>query len=141
MELTCTSCGTAFTAKRPNARFCSPACQKRERRRAQASTPPAEPARPVVTPNPDSDEDDGSIAWSTLQVLTDAGREKSPRGRAALKAARIIDGSWAVQGMAALLKDYDRALEAALAGAQVETDGVDEVEAKRQEKLRRLGVA
>lgn len=143
MKLTCGSCGKDFEAKRSTAQFCSAACQKRESRRKAATTPPpaSQPATTRAAGFDEPDEDDESIAAATIEALREAGRERTPRGRLAIKAARIIDASYAVQGMAALMKDWDRALDAALAGAQVATDEVDEVERKRQEKLQRLGIA
>lgn len=141
MKRACEDCKTSFEAKRPTARFCSATCQKRAKRRAERTIAPT--TKPVaVLPGAEREDqvEDESIAGATIKALRDAGRLDTPRGRLALKAARIIDASTAIMGMAALMKDFDRALEAALAGAVVEHDEVDEVERKRQEKLRRLGI-
>jgi hypothetical protein len=141
VERSCEACDKPFEAKHASARFCSDACRKRAKRRGGATaTPPAQvaaaPAVAVLNP----DLGDGLVA-TTIAALRDANRLNTWRGQLALKAAGIVDASNAVMGMAALMKDFDRAMEAALAGAVVETDAVDEVERKRQEKLKRLGIA
>jgi hypothetical protein len=38
-KVTCVECGTTFTARRWDARFCSPLCQKRARRRELRNDP------------------------------------------------------------------------------------------------------
>jgi hypothetical protein len=71
-----------------------------------------------------------------VQALTQANRLRTVKGQIAIALARRVDASTVVMGFASLTKELERAYEAAMAGAEVKNDPVDEIRARRDEKLR-----
>jgi hypothetical protein len=67
-----------------------------------------------------------------------AGRTETYLGACALALASRIDAATAVMGYAALIKELRVTMDAALAGVTKEADEVDEVTARREEKLRKV---
>ena len=147
MHVECATCGTEFVAKRKTATYCSTQC----RVRAHRTKPPALPtavqaatakktaqakARGKAPPAEDPDEP-GSVADAVKAELTKADRVGTVMGQAALVLARRIDHSAMDTGSAvsSLVKQLSASLDAALAGAVVEEDIVDEVRRRRDRKL------
>ena len=137
MRRTCESstCGKEFEAQRATKRYCSQACQKRERRADPAAPHAVQVDHAAVLATEEPADDDGSLTWVTIRDLRKAQRLDTPRGRLAVKAARIIDASTAVMGMAALMVGFDRALEKATEGVEGQVDPLDELERRRNAKV------
>lgn len=128
-------CGTSFEAQRSTRRYCSQACQKRDRRAEPTPERQVRVDHAAVLPTAVPDDDDGTLAWITIRELRRARRLDTPRGRLTVKAARIIDASTAVMGMSALMLTFDRELAAAVDGVQVEVDPLDELQERRDAKV------
>ena len=75
----------------------------------------------------------GTVA-SVQAELEAAGRADTYLGSAALALAERIDRSTAVMGFAALVKELRSTMAAALAGASVAADSLDELAARRAGK-------
>lgn len=147
MEVICATCEQPFVAKRRTATYCSTQC----RVRAHRTKPPALPgtvqaaaakktaqAKTRSQPPPDTDPDEpGSVADAVRAELEKAERVGTVMGQAALVLARRIDHSAMDTGSAvsSLVKQLSASLDAALAGAVVEEDTVDELRRRRDIKL------
>ena len=122
MSRSCESCGVAYEAARSDSKFCGERCRKRAQRGHVA---------PVVAVA-------GGTANGTTEAvrreLEAAGRLETSLGAAALALAERIDGSTAVMGFAALVKELRVTMEAAVAGAHVAADPVDELRSRRDRK-------
>lgn len=95
MTRSCADCGTKFQAKRPSARFCSAACQKRSKRREQSAggvSARTSPVAVVALPGPQPPET-GELVVQVEKQLRDANRLESWQGQAALDLARRIEGN------------------------------------------------
>ncbi|WP_202235285.1 hypothetical protein [Actinacidiphila reveromycinica] len=130
MVRTC-DCGKEFEAKRSSARYCSERCKKRAQRR-----PGGVEADVKVLPRPADDEGDGALAEVVRAELAAVARAETSAGQVALALARRIDGAEQESGasLAALVKEFRASLAAATAGAEVETDPIDELRAHVQRK-------
>lgn len=121
---------TSYEAQRPNSRFCSESCRKKASR--GTSSPHVEPIAAL----------EAASTRSRVQAeLEAAGRAETYLGAAALALADRIDQSTAVMGFAALVKELRATMDAATAGVVKAGDAVDEVTARREEKLRRVAGA
>lgn len=129
MQRNCDSCSSPYTAQRPNSRFCSESCRKKASRGTES--PAIEPIAAGVA----------STRSRVQAELEKAGRAETYLGAAALALADRIDQSTAVMGFAALVKELRSTMEAATAGVVKAGDAVDEVTARREEKLRRVAGA
>lgn len=127
MQRNCDSCGVPYPAQRPNSRFCSESCRKKAAR--GTSSPRMEPI---------SVDSSDSAAISTrsrvLSELQAAGRSETYLGACALALADRIDQATAVMGYAALIKELRATMDAALEGAEKETDDLDELKRRRDAK-------
>ncbi|MFI2278258.1 hypothetical protein ACH45F_38460 [Catenuloplanes sp. NPDC020197] len=109
-------------------------CRPPEKRRADA--PPLSPPAPtnvhrLPAPSAESVARAGPVG-ATLERLTNAGRESTPEGEIALTlAAALAEGGHTASGLAALAKELRATLAAALEGAPVEPDLVDELKERR----------
>lgn len=134
MQRNCDSCSSPYTAQRPNSRFCSESCRKKAARGTDSPR-----IEPIAAGAVDSA---AGTTRSRVQVeLEEAGRAETYLGAAALALADRIDQSTAVMGFAALVKELRATMEAATAGVVKAGDAVDEVTARREEKLRRVAGA
>lgn len=131
MQRNCDSCSSPYTAQRPNSRFCSESCRKKAAR--GTDSPRIEPI--------EARSDVASTRSRVQAELEEAGRAETYLGAAALALADRIDQSTAVMGFAALVKELRSTMEAATAGVVKAGDAVDEVTARREEKLRRVAGA
>lgn len=143
MERTCACCGEGFEGKTVLAKYCSERCKRRYHRGAR---PDADEQKPKARPKKkaeqgSSDDGVGSTAAAVLMQLSEAGRLHLPLAQAALVLAHRLDASHkdTGAGVASLAKQLEQTLDAALAGAEVEDDAVDELDRRRQEKLRAVG--
>ena len=122
MNRTCVACGKGFEAKRSTAKYCGSSC------RAKVSTgsvvtlrPDAPPPAPVV----------GGLLESTRAALTEAGRESTPLGMAALELAETITShDTPPAAKATLTREFRATLADALKGAVV-ASSVDELRRRR----------
>lgn len=138
MQATCSECGTRFQAQRRTAKYCTPACSQRAVRR-RAITREAEGRPDVTTPpgseSPASAHDATLLVAATIDELAKAGRLGTALGQAALvladKAGRTSDTGSAT---AAVVKQLQATLAAALAGAEGQQDPLDELRARRDRK-------
>lgn len=127
MAKQCEVCGRPTATARH--RYCSDVeCRRvraRQRKREQRGT--------VVELRPaDAPTEDVSVRAATLATLTDAGRDGTPLGRAALVLADRLDRATGDTGSstAALARELRATLEDALRGAPQAADRVDEIRAK-----------
>lgn len=123
----CAHCGGSLVGRKDAALYCGPACKDaaaHQRRRVPVSQLPVEP-----------DTTQETIEARTRADLVAGKRFATPLGAAAVRAARILDASSAVMGYASLMKQWQDTLEAALAGAVVAADEVDELRALRDRKF------
>lgn len=150
MEVICATCEQPFVAKRRTATYCSTQC----RVRAHRTKPPALPsivqaatakktaqakARGKAPPPEDPEDPEGpsTVVEAVRVELAKAERVGTVMGQAALVLARRVDNSTMDTGSAvsSLVKQLSTTLDAALAGAVVEEDIVDEVRRRRDRKL------
>jgi hypothetical protein len=117
----CDACGRSYTAKRANSRFCSDTCRKRGQR-GQISAAVRE-----------SSADEPEIVAVTREELEAAGRVRTVLGQSALELARSIPnaGDSAKSG---LVKELRAVMSAAVAGAKVAADPLDELRMLRERK-------
>lgn len=142
MDRTCAAgCGTSLTGRSARARFCSSDCRAKATKRRRKGVP--EDLSNVVPLNPPSDEStpasepDGPVTMSTLDVLTRAERAETPSGQVALALARRIDkAADSGSSLAALARQLSETMTEALVGVVLEPDKVDELRARRDQKLR-----
>jgi hypothetical protein len=124
-----------FDSTRSNARFHSSACRSRAwKARKDASVGArAEKAKAVPVALRESS---GLVAAVTAE-LEAAGRLESVPGRQALALARAMDDpSTSAAAVASSSREFSRVREQALRGAVVVRDGVDEVAARREAKVK-----
>jgi hypothetical protein len=127
-QLTCVRCGRAYEAKRSDSKFCGSTCKARQHSRPVEAVsevvdlPPAAPSRLVV---------------AVSAELEAAGRASTAKGLMALMLAEAFanplnNGSQ----QAALMRELRACLEAALEGAKIADDPLDEL--RRRRALKRL---
>jgi hypothetical protein len=121
MRKACAFCGDGFAAQRSTAKYCSRKCNVAA---SKARTRPVLASAAGVA---------GTVA-SVQAELEAAGRADTYLGSAALALAERIDRSTAVMGFAALVKELRSTMAAALAGAAVAADPLDELAARRDGK-------
>lgn len=134
-------CDVTFEAKRAAAKYHSERCKKRAQRSpAGAAVPrrgsPAKPPAPVAVPG-SLPVHPGLIAATEAQ-LDAAGQLDSPAGQAALVLAARIENGEAETGnaVAAMVRQLHATLAEALKDAPAAADPVDELRARREQKLR-----
>lgn len=116
MQRKCDACPRMYEAVRPNSRFCSDTCRKRAQRGHLA---PADPPPVPVS----------SVAGAAASELRAVGRLDSSLGQAALALAARIDNSNAVNGYAALVKEYRETMAEALKDVSAnDSDALDEIQ-------------
>lgn len=117
--------GHRFTRPQGSRRVWCEACRPpRVKSDRAAPPPPGEPGRIL-----------GELERTTLEELTARGREATIAGQAALYAARQLDsGGHSGSQTASLLRELRASAEAALAGAPVPDDALDEVGRRRAAK-------
>lgn len=146
MERNCEACGGSFESKRRDTRFCSSKCRLRAHRGGGTQVvelkAPAKKGRKEAAVQADGPSGPGEVEQATITQLEEAGRLDSPRGKAALVLARRLDAVTFDTGsaVAAVVRQWDATLEAAVAGAHMAADPVDEVRRRRDEKLSKLGI-
>lgn len=134
MEKLCEVCGTAFTAQRATARYCSGRC------RAKASRMPKQRTRPVLSAVPPLTAEQRAelptMVEVTLRELREWDREHTVPGQVALLIARRLDGPSTDTGssVAALIKEYRVTMAKALEGAQKELDPLQQIRARMAER-------
>jgi len=125
----CDACGAEYEARRSTSRFCSSSCRVRnhEAPRPLASTSP--PAVPQTVP--------GLLESATRAELVEAGRLDTSLGQAAILVARRLDAAVREpgMGMAALVREHRVTLAEAVKGAQAAANPLDELRARRDNKL------
>lgn len=138
MTRTCERCGKDFQARRSTAKYCGSTC------RSQASVVRADggtvvPLTAVAASAVADDEE--TLTDATRRALTTAGVARTVSGRAALALARRIDaGQDGGSAMASMVKQLEASVSAALASVS-RADQLDEVNQRRDKKLRDAGRA
>lgn len=134
MQHSCIVCGGSFEAKRASAKFCSPRCNKRHQRGARKKS--AKKTAPVTELPKPREPRAGGVEDATRRQLDDADRLDTPLGQAALRLAARLDHGHMDTGsaLASVAKQLTATLEAAVAGANVEADPIDELRAVRERK-------
>lgn len=121
MAARCSQCDAPVTG---NKTYCSGKCRMAASRARQ---------RVVELP---VEVDDKSTVEAVTRELTVAGRQDTSLGRAAVALARRIDASTAVMGFAAMVKQLEGTMKAALAGVEKAESPVaqmrDELAARRR---------
>jgi hypothetical protein len=127
----CDVCQTAYTAKRENSRFCSDRCRNRARDIPNAVV---KTVAPVVSIAPIAE---GSLLSATLAELVAAERVNSSLGQAALLLARRLDAIESDSGssVAALVREHRVALAEAVKDATALVDPLDQLAARRAERI------
>jgi hypothetical protein len=127
VQVTCAQCGEAFEGKRRTAKYCSPTCRQRSRRRAT----PAETEAALDL------ELGGGIVAMTRRELTSLKKLDSVVGQQAMTLAiRMTSGKETGSAIAALSRELTRVLQLARAAGEVK-DPVDEVRERREQKRAR----
>jgi hypothetical protein len=119
----CVTCKGPLPPSTGPIRYCSSVCRQtayRERKRHVAVLPPAA---------------DVSTVAAVRAELVRASRVDTYLGRAALALADRIDSASAVMGFAALVKQLQSTMDAALEGVPAAADPLDEVRAARDRKM------
>lgn len=93
------------------------------------------------SPSQDEPDGPGPVERRTILELEEAGRLDTIRGQAALVLARRLDSRTMDTGsaVAAVVRQLDATVEAAVAGAHMAADPVDELRRRRDEKLGIVG--
>lgn len=124
----CDQCGTAYSAKRPASRFCSPLCRKRASRSPVPATPIAITATPVDPPSE-------STTAVVRAALIEHGRLLTPHGMTALRIAERLDSpSETGAAIASLSTKLTESMDRALDGVNVVDDPLDELRARRAKR-------
>ena len=124
----CTVCGAKYETKRPDSsKYCSTRCKNRKLRGAG----PPEDLAPVV----DLPVKPSSVVAVTRAELEVVGRLNTHLGQAALAAADRIENSRAINGFAALLKEYRDTMREAMADVEHDSDALDEIRSSAALKL------
>lgn len=118
MHKVCVIDGREFEAKRAAAKYCSERCRKRAQRK-----PGARAGAAVVSLVAPSSEPagDGDLTAATRRRLTEADREQTEMGAAALMLASRLDRVGAVEtgaGVAALMREWRATLAEAVKNAE-----------------------
>lgn len=145
MKLTCATCGGSFEAKRSTAKFCSSNCRVRSHRgggQVVELKPPAKKGHRESPPPADELDGPGEMERAIVAELEEAGRRETGLGTAAVLLARRLDARTMDTGsaVAAVVRQLQTTMEAAVAGAHMAADPVDEVRRRRDEKLGKLGI-
>jgi hypothetical protein len=119
----CDVCGTEYQPKRPTSKYCGPTCRTRACRAGG------------VVRLPDPAGGGGSTVVQVRAALRAAGREDSYLGASALVLAEQIDSARSPMGLAPLVKQLQVTMGAALEGALVKRDELDELRERRDRKL------
>lgn len=128
MTRDCESCGVAFVARQPTARFCSATCRQRAHRKTK-SKPKLDVVKPKAVADLERYEREfaemaellrlGDVEAATRSELESAGRLESSAGKRALVLARLIDhppfGTWS--SVAGWSREHGAAMAVALADA------------------------
>lgn len=115
----CAACATDFVGKNSRAKYCSDTCRKRGLR---GGTAPAK-AKP------------SGLVAVTRRDLEQADRLETVLGQQAMGLAeKLSSGRDTGSAMAALSKEFRAVLDAALDGAVVVSDGLDELAERRDRK-------
>lgn len=125
MQKVCEACRKPFETTNGRKKFCDAACRGRAHRGSviELHVEPVDLHR------------DLPVSTATRDTLEAAGRLTTPAGAAALAlAARIDADSDTGSALAAMVKEHRAALDAALVGAVVETDALDELRERRERK-------
>lgn len=156
MQKPCAVCSKPFEAQRPQAKYCGETCKKRAQRSGQAGSrdrkkrPAPDPAAAVAavlgTTPPGAPDAAGAdpaplyapvgVLASVVKELADAQRLDTVLGQLALKLASRLESATFDTGSSftALSKELRAVMAAAVAGAHVEDDEVDELQKRRDEK-------
>ena len=134
MQKSCAFCGVPFEAKRAAAKYHDATCRQRAKR-AGASVA-------TLIPVPDlSLEDDAPLVLATRTTLTKAGVLDTVPGQSALiLASKVAAGHDTGSAIAAMVKQLEASVSAALASV-TRADKMDEVQKRRDEKLRAAGAS
>src|SRR6266702_1836388 len=128
MEINCARCGKAFKPRQAGHRFCSKECrQKAQRSRSRGEPESGMGSATVVQLHAGGAV--ASVVASTRAALSEAGRRDTYLGQAALAAAERLDGARAVNGYAAVLKEYRDTMREAIADVEQHADTADELRA------------
>lgn len=128
----CEACGKSFVGRQARQRFCSSTCRSRGNRGTVMVTSPTQPK--------DDDDLDSSpveltgLVAATRAELETAGRVNSMLGQSALLLAAQMCSNRVALGSAALNKELRATMVAALQGAVVADDPVDELRRRRDAK-------
>ena len=120
----CDVCGAAYQPKRPTSKYCGTRCRTRASRAGGM----------VGLPGPAEAEGGGATTGRVRAALQSAGRDETWLGTAALALAEQIDGARSPMGLTSLVKQLQATMDAALEGALVKRDELDEVRARRDRK-------
>jgi len=124
----CDECGKPYLAKRATSRFCGAACRMRVSR---AGGRPRGIARAALG---DLIERPTGLVQSVERVLDGTGTRQEVRERQAVQVAAEMAYGVTGSAVAALSKELDRLLDAALGAPAAAGDGLDELKARRDGK-------
>jgi hypothetical protein len=131
MQRACVRCGAPFEAKLPTAKYCGSSCRARQSERpVVAAAPVADLPSPAPVPVP------SRLVVMVEAELEAAGRLNTARGQMALELAMFVGNPFDNGSQrAALLRELRACLDAALEGAKVADDPLDEIRARRERRL------
>ncbi|MFJ9374425.1 hypothetical protein [Streptomyces sp. NPDC101455] len=144
MRRTCI-CGEEFEAKRPTAKYCGDRCRKRAQRGTNTSNTTSTVVAFGLAPRPPRGEPEpGPLEAAAHAELESFGRADTLAGGVVLALARRIDGAGPMDtgsGFAALAKELRASMAVALAGADQESDPIDQVrdEVRQQRESKQHG--
>lgn len=122
MVVTCAGCGEEFEAKRKTAKYCSPSCQKRGRRREESAADGA-----AVSP---------AFLLATVARVAKLQKSETVEGlQVVVIAERMVSPYSTGSEVASLSKEHSRLMEILGRGA-AKADPVDEMKDRRERKAR-----
>ena len=125
MTRTCAACGKPLTTTNARAKNCSDTC------RARVSKGNVVPIPQRKAPDPTA----VLLVDATRDMLAEYGRESHPLGLAALEVARsLADVNTPASAKAALAKQLEASIAAAIKGATAAENPVDAIRARRDAK-------
>jgi hypothetical protein len=128
MTRNCDQCSKPYEAHRPTSKYCSSTCRVRAKRLPTTADPPVAHHSTLVAAGP--------VEVACRTELLAAQRIDAAAGRAALAlAARIDAGQETGAGLASLSKEFRAALAQALLNAKKEPDALDQLRARRAQRL------
>lgn len=132
MARLCAGCGRSVASQRAGALYCGDTCKKRGQRAQKAAERQNIAPERGITPESGPES---TLVASVHAELVEADRLNTSAGQVALElAVRLANRRELGSSVASLAKQFDAAMDKALAGVAVAADPLEEIRARRDRK-------